>query len=1042
MLKCIEQYVANFGLTATLLFLSLSSSPADAVAPSVYSPVFKAAVVLSANPDRDSVKRFEYKTVKMLKAAYLWDENPELARTMPTHPLDFPPPPDQQPRTRDEFLRRVSTHVDLELEGLKLGDIPETRILTLGLAGAVALVTKKLDPFTAAVLGAGAGDAQAGINGIQIREPKRFNELSFDSTIGLLEEAEKKAAEDPEFKKYYDEELRKHGKMSSVADAELDSAWTNFQLKAETDGNTARITKLETNAHLNENVALLEDGITQISKKQDTLIDAQKQAAQARAAFTRYEADRKRQVEAELKRQRELEAEFMTGQAVLSVFERLATNIGAPRQAITALQNVKKADGAIYGLMQDLKDPRALVAAYENLALVFVDILMPQNEGDQNDSAQIMDALKSLAEQIDELRSDMISRFDKLDENLAEQFANQRKMLDLIIAYQQGQAIELGKIRDDIQSSAQALKEYIEAHFKHEQKVELLECFSLKPNEQEKRRRCALDGLVLAAETSKTAEFRESSFSNLFNIALKADSPIGILTVLTNRFNSVLHLYADIHNKKLEIPNPDAYSRGATLMLEAMVQDPAILKERYMAKWKEVLVTGQKIQKFYRTAYNEETPEGHYRVNGQMVTNQLEQYKDRALKFINYYAATASQVQYPWEHPNQSLPAEEAYIPPPSQPPVAVNFVRGEAPPNAPVVDFVNVTKTRKASDLRGIFNEKADNIYRAFLGSSVGYCNDKVDEFVGRDTGVYDADILARFQPDFNEIKSRRGLKLLDRSVLSLVPREALWLTVIDPGKYKLSACVSRIYAYMDFTSATTALEGHPTTDIRLAMDLKFLLNAGNIQVYVSGASMSMAIVAPSLPVQSSRKNLLASLFEGESYGSVQTGPIRGNMDKYFKPMGMPNSEEVTQLLNQLVESERADARNKVSTFAESGEVRSLRDQLIEQYRKLMSLRFITTGGVPEADAMLDLLETKDNVLTAKQIQEAFLTGSTEKEVKEQLRSKVSQIEDRITFLGGRVLDGPPPTPVDAVIAELSYFDHLQFVATQAARSHNSPKP
>lgn len=1018
-----------------------------AVAPSIYSPTFKAAVVLSGNPDRESVKKFEYKTVKMMRATYFWDHDIDLARSMLTHPLGYQLPPDQQPTTRREFLEKISKQADLEMDGVKLADIPESRILTLGLAGAMAIGTKRFDTFTAGILGAGAGEAgQSMINTIQLRDPRRFNELSFDSTLKVLEEAEKLAAKDSEFRKYYEEELKKHGKMTSIADAERDPAWTGFQMKAEMDGNTARITQLETGTkELNKNVTLLEDGLTEVSKRQDKFIKEQRQAEIARAAFARYKIERAKQIEQTVRRQRKLESEFMTGQAVFNVFERLATNMGAPRQAITALQNIKKADGAIYGLMQNLKDPREIVRVWENFALVFIDILIPPNAGDQNDSAQIMEVLKSLAQQIDKLRSDMISRFDKLDETLAEQFANQRKMLELIIAYEQGQAIELSKIREDIQVSTQELKQYIEAHFNHERKVDMLECFSLKLNEQEKRRRCSLEGLVLASETSKTAEFNDTSFANLFNIAFKAGSPAHSLMVLVNRFNSVIHLYADIHNQKMEIPNPDAYAKGANLMLEAIVQDPAILSERYMADWKEVLTTGQAIQKFYRTAYSEETPNGNYRVNGNMITSQLDKYKEHALKFLSYYVSTASQVQYPWSHPNQNLPAEVPYESPDSELTATIYipgiYTRGEAPVNAPAVDIINDSVSRKVSSERGTFNDQADIIYNTFLRSSVGYCNDKVDEFVGRDSGQYDADIMARFQPDFMEIKSRRGLKLLDHSVLLLIPREALWLTLIDPEKYNLSACISRIYAFMDFTAATAALEGHPTTDIRLVMDLKFQLrdSVDKIQIYVSGASMSMAIVAPSLAVQSSRRNLITSLFEGEKYGNVQTGPIRGNMEKYFKPMDMPNIGEITLLLHQLVESERSGARNKVNGLAESGDTREIRDQMIEQYRKLMFLRFITTAGIPEADAMLDLLEKKDNILNATQIQEAFLSGVTEEDLKAEVESKISQIKNRITGLGGRMLDEPPSTPVDAILAELRYFDHLQFLATQAARPSGS---
>jgi hypothetical protein len=344
-------------------------------------------------------------------------------------------------------------------------------ILKYALIGAGALVTKDFGVFASALNRAAIGAAvDAGIGLIKF-SPRPINELSFDSTLMALELAEQTATKDPEFKKYYTEALQKYGKMNSLADADRAVEWTVFQQHSEINGNTARIGRLENDStNIGINFAALGKEIKSIAKNQDKVLKMHKQIKILRAALEGNEARRKKQLEAIAERQRELESEFLSGQAVLTVFEKLAKNNGAPRPFISTLQNLRNAENALYGLAHGSDDPRALARTWEKLTLVVIDILLPPN-GKQNPNAQIMDGIIELSKQIDELHRDLINRFEVLDADLAAHFANQKKMLDLILAYEQGQSIEIAKIREDIRASAQKLKQYFEAHFDQEKKL-------------------------------------------------------------------------------------------------------------------------------------------------------------------------------------------------------------------------------------------------------------------------------------------------------------------------------------------------------------------------------------------------------------------------------------------------------------------------------------------------------------------------------------------------------------------------------------------
>jgi hypothetical protein len=124
-MKCLQLILPLFAIVVGVPHTAAHPGPAL-----VYNTPFKASIVLRSKSDRDSTNKLLYYTVKMMVAAHSWDNDRARARAMLTGPiLGYQRPAKEQPHNRRDFMHMASAQFNRELEGLKLSDLPEGKIL-------------------------------------------------------------------------------------------------------------------------------------------------------------------------------------------------------------------------------------------------------------------------------------------------------------------------------------------------------------------------------------------------------------------------------------------------------------------------------------------------------------------------------------------------------------------------------------------------------------------------------------------------------------------------------------------------------------------------------------------------------------------------------------------------------------------------------------------------------------------------------------------------------------------------------------------------
>ncbi|RWD50849.1 MAG: hypothetical protein EOS25_20895 [Mesorhizobium sp.] len=1022
---------------------SASGQPAK-----IYNDKYKAATYLNTRSDSEASKKFLYKTARLAIASGAWDRDRSKAHDIIKDYVAIAKLNQNQflPLTKKRFMQLVSEDIEYDLNGMRLSDLEIAKVAGLGIAAGSALLFKRADvgEFIASVGGSSVGEFFEYTSKLTtIRSPIKIKQISLERTIDVLELAEELAKDDPLFAQYYIDAMKHYAQMNSISEAERKIEWKTFEQGQEIIGINYSIDQLESSMRqVKGDVNVLNNNLESTTRAIKEHVKEQAKQADDLAAKEKYLADKLAYRERVRQREEQLDAEFLTQQGILTVMSEVGKRVGAPPEAIRRIEQVRNANSAVYDLLSVLNspDPRKKVLGWQNLALTALDLLLPSN-GAPNDGADLLEAITSLSEQIDDLDRDVEAGFERLEHQLSTEFAEVRSLVELTVSYHQKQIAALTQARKEIASTSFAVVSYIEEKFAHEENVFVRECFSLSPDEIKHRRRCALYGLVLASDTSFKPSYNRKSVNQWFDEINALATKLERTNAFLSGFGSVTHLYSTVHPANIAIPNPDSFMYGIGLMLEAIRQNPRILREDYMADWRKVLEVGSAIQRFFRLAFSEEQPDGKYKVSGKLIVEQYKRYQKVSISHAEAIAGKMSEVNFPWYHTDQVLPTETVLTDAQwemtkrresGDRAAAVDFVaiyyKGEVPSDAPAVDVVNVGRKLRIPTGRGYFSDSGEAVRHPFLTDRVKYCPEVKETILRDPSGPNDYALEHMLMPDIRDFRTGRGVALLDKSALVFVPREALWLNLIKPARYKLSACVSRIYAFMDHLSAESFYNRVYNSDIRLALDIKFRLDDVERQkwVYVSSASMSMAVMAPSEIVNSDFM-VFRDIFNGKEYKGVAIGGISNNWEYYFVPAPLPDQSEALKDMQQAIKLERNQAIQRVLVLLSDDEAEITARAAEEEYRKLALLPLIGSGGVPEVDVMMRQLSEDLGDVSPDEVVERSLNGANYLSVISAVRQRGEEIEQMVEELQGRLLTVPPRTPVDGAIAELLAYARIE---------------
>ncbi|NKK58861.1 hypothetical protein GFM44_23475 [Rhizobium leguminosarum bv. viciae] len=1005
-------FARSFGLSALLL-----AGPTQAAVP-VIDNAFKIGTVVVNQPDRDRANKLYYKTARLLAATKAFQlRRPEAADFLPEQDRDhlF-----AENMSESEFIQKASKTIDDEISGIKMGDLPAIKVGQYAFAGGMTFIAKKLD-MPAVLSSAISGEANAGTNSILQstfwQSPLEMPEARADVVMPIFDKAQRMARVDKEFAAAYNATLTKYEGWVSQDDAEKAPEWQNFNLHNQADsiGNQLTNVKFESKTfedQMNQRITKVAEQTRSYQKSiqdmRDILLDDQRsQAAKEQATHEK------------LLEQRQIEADLQYAELGFSIYEALAVKAGASQQQVQTIRTAEQATEAIVKVLNDVNEhPEIVAGGYAALVMIGVDLIMVSNGSHQDPNAPILEGIRKLAEQIDDLKKEVISRFESLDVKLAAQFSQMRNLSEVLTQGQQNQSVELTRIRTAVQETQRESQDFLEAHFRHNDNVNTIKCLTLRPNEVDARRDCAVSGLVLALDTSNSDAYVAANFSGLYDASVTGTGDRAAQRFI-NHFNAAVPLFSSIHPQKVTIPNPLAYTHGAEMMVAMIEQSPSIRSAPYMKGWEDAINVGEQIQFFYRTAFAQPVGD-HYRVSGELVLNELDRYTQAVKDYLDQIENATASLAFPWKSYIQALP-EEVLPDPNHLPPLEHEgaHTRIERHSEARLVD-----------PTRGVFPRLDEAQRHPFLDLPIGMCegtstkvhNESGDSYAGTRERQY---LGTMFHTPETEVQNGR-LKILDQSIMAYVPREALWLERIRPERYQISACASRFEAYLEEMNKDLFYQNKYVATITLDIDLEFRLKdvMGSVIVPVSGAHLGIQYVGRPQLFIDNQFNFVSSLWKGFKYQEIQLGPIAGQMGNYFMPIIEPQGQETEIWMQELLNGERQAFAGDFKSRLEVGNVRAAKDAAIEEFRKLRTLRLLKTGQMPEADAMLLLFEQKVHLTNPEDIEDIYISGGTG--LRELSERQVFDIKRRVSALSGREFNDPVETPVDATLAKLKLLQSL----------------
>jgi len=486
------------------------------------------------------------------------------------------------------------------------------------------------------------------------------------------------------------------------------------------------------------------------------------------------------------------------------------------------------------------------------------------------------------------------------------------------------------------------------------------------------------------------------------------------------------------------LPNPDAWLAGANLFLENVIDNVDATRGSFL---NEVIESGRQLQAFYQSAATDE----RRRIDVPFVMRTLRAYQgtmEAAAKLIeaglakqplpavsldqplpDEIVSTADKTKQKEE--NQRIFAEfvpqaerpnEGKGPDLEKPPAwlitAKNFFNGELLP-LPMNEWDK--RPRNVRPGRGLLSNSKYSLLAAPLIS----CADHKFEF-GHTPGI---SLMPAWDGWMKDRVRVIADAYWDTSVLSLIPRPALWAEKVFPAA-KMTSCVSKTKVYDHISAGFDAFIFQ--LDIRIEITI-------SDDIYRVAELRGEGVVGVQGGQGYSYPPVFRLMWHGGSYGNYKVKPFAGQFDKVFRPIQSNRVTEDMAALRDKIRGQVVTLKKNIRDELMTGEAaQKIRDA--EQIRR--TLLSLLSLGLPSSSAISNRMvtELKSDIKLLKPEHLLPLNAATSQdELPTMLRYGITanQISDTLNFQLRnlyRVLEAASKadpvdrvsTPVDETLANL----------------------
>ncbi|WP_298880701.1 hypothetical protein [uncultured Bradyrhizobium sp.] len=1012
-------------------------------------------VVLNRRAMEDGSKQVLYKFMRLEAAqdAYRRDKisamalvgYPHLSRRAQPERIDLAL---QEFGTEEKFLRGYSKALDQEIQGMKFSDLPISSVTNLAVSGVAAYVGG-IGSSTLAKL------AQSQLDTMQISTGKPLGdpgtELFFQGGQRIVQAINN----DPTLGAIAQQDLATYLRISDITKLQNSTEYKTFELESEIQAlkadldNTKEVSnrnEVATQKQIQSVRSFTKAKIAQLSSLVETNLEISKEILQNQTETRALEAQREAKRRELEEKKAQLAETFRAVDLSLTLALYLARQSHLPSSQIQGIIAAQKLSNTFYTMATStLANPLVYTNFIIAVGVIAVELIDSQREV-TDPNAPVMEAIKLLAQQIDRLHEDMLAAFTRMGAVVDVGFGRQEALTKVVIELLKGQNAELEKVRLGLAKAQAESRDLLEAYSERGRRGQWSRCVNLEPEETSVAKDCVFSAFDLAAFGSWDRASREQSLEAFF--VEQTDSRPSYIANTTQINRHFSEFARDKFGRDFETPNPQAWLWGAGLLNRTLSQFPSLREMNFPAPLENIVGAGAQTQRFYREAFAEPQADGTYRIDGGLLLKRFDNYTAASLQLAAAIAKTLPK-QYPWKSPDQPLPGEVIPATLNEQEknnalnrPTFPEYLRKIypailKPPSHPDAPQATMPVERLSDAGRGIFPSDQEESLHPFVKFAVKPCSPDLKVTRSKYFGMRLPDFEAGFERELNAIKI--GNKTLDRSVLSLVPREALWLEIIDHSRFEIFACVAEYSGQVEL--ALPAGPGAPYNKVpdniwfyRYGMKLAFSLadKTTNSVWDVGSATMQTVtefrhtIQHPTMQPDAwsdvTFRNFPAHFWEGVNEETYKFGGVRGSLDFFFKPSRSAEAEANLVKLQQLIGSLRPQAEENAMKFLTSGETATAFLSGQNDFAALKSLRAFDYTRSPEVEAMFAILDAPLTVLPPERIRSAMLDGTSFEQMREQIEEKAFAYKKRVSELSGRTIP-ICVTPVDQVLTSLSYL-------------------
>ena len=588
------------------------------------------------------------------------------------------------------------------------------------------------------------------------------------------------------------------------------------------------------------------------------------------------------------------------------------------------------------------------------ISIAQADQQQKQAEAQAEQANVIIDAIKLLSQQIDDMRAELVSRLTQIDNTLAVNFGQQHSLLDAIVKNQNNQAEELALIAASLRKSHDELRETLDAYAERQREVLWAECLSMpvtkKAQDETLLRRRKINAQFMATRWSYT---RNISIAPDFETAFPLNP---VESVPLFEFAKVIPLYGQVRlGQEFHMQNRLAWSWGAELMDYLLLNHPDTLTITSDDDMKELIGHGRLVQQFFRRVFADKGG----RPDTTIVTDLAKAYQQLLDMYIDQLALKIVELQLPLSSVTDPLPEE--YTPDKIKPVVAKaksapttydgpTMLR-KLPRDKPwSADVVNYSETPRVADNRYDFNDELSKQRFSFLTKMLRGCPGYA---LKRDYGTeWDrVNVNQNLSSQFDVVNTT-GVPV-DASILKLMPREALWMEHLDASRFHVGACISELTFFSYYLD-----DQNPdlSNAIRwgFRMTIRFFLSdlKSGGDVWIGSAQTRVRIYTPThIPrdLPAIFRPIFMPTWSGAILLGERVGPIVGHFDDFFAPNNA--TEEEIKALGQIqrgVEELRDAAIDNFRKNERIGDVNATKQKATQGLQILKGLRFLNYGNLP----------------------------------------------------------------------------------------------